>query len=46
MSEFERLSLSIYKNCKNAFFADKLLAKLLVKMATEAHNSFAGRIYS
>ena len=31
-----------FKICKNTFFA----GKLLVKIATEAHISFAGRVYS
>ena len=46
MSEFENLSLFAFKNYKNTLFASKLLMKLLAKMATKAHNSFASRFYS
>ena len=46
MSEFENLSLFAFKNYKNKLFAGKLLMKLLAKMATKAHNSFASRFYS
>ena len=43
---FEKLSLFVFKNCKNVLFTSKLLAKLLVKMPLKHSSIFAGSCFS
>ena len=43
---FEKLSLFAFKNCKNALFAGKLLAKLLAKMPLRHSSLFASGCFS